>query len=108
MSSRGDLGGGPVYHRKAAPTQTAADAAQQQASGELWGYPAIYSNIPAVKAYAGPLPPGERGIEFTTTEAPDMGGHPRLPTWSGKDREVVGRDGRVAARIRATITRIVY
>lgn len=60
-----------VYHRKESPTQTSDGAVQQETSGELWGYPSITSNRPKVKAYDGPLPDGERGIEFTTDVAPD-------------------------------------
>jgi RHS repeat-associated protein len=48
-----------------------------QNSGELWGAPPrnIYaSDIPAVKAFYGPLPEGQLGVEFMTQVAPDAGG----------------------------------
>jgi len=32
----------------------------------MGGYPARGSDIPSVKAYSGPLPPGARGVQFTT------------------------------------------
>lgn len=56
-----------VYHRVETPTfQTPAVARMQAQSGEVWGQPARWSSIPSVKAYFGPLPNGQRGIEFTT------------------------------------------
>ena len=64
----------PVYgpfHRFQSPPQSAAVARLQQVSGEIWGGPARWSNIPSVKAYVGSLPPGAKGVEFTTTVAPD-------------------------------------
>lgn len=62
------------FHRLESPTQTAATARLQAASGEIWGAPARLNGLfPCVKAYRGPLPPATRGIEFTTTVAPDMG-----------------------------------
>ncbi len=72
-----------IYHRLAPPTQTAADAALQQSTGEIWGRPSLWSNIPKVKAYSGPLPNGKAGIEFRTTVPPDPGGAPGRPEWSG-------------------------
>ena len=41
-----------TYHRVESPTQSAVDAATQQQTGELWGFPALGSNIPKVKAKA--------------------------------------------------------
>ncbi|MBV1797148.1 hypothetical protein [Siccirubricoccus sp. G192] len=58
--------GTQIYHRVETPTQTAATARKQALSGEVWGRPARGSGIPSVKAYFGPLVPGQRGIEFTT------------------------------------------
>jgi len=51
-------------------TQTVALDELQARTGELWGKPAVWSIIPAAKAYMGPLPPGQSGLEFTTHVAP--------------------------------------
>lgn len=97
---------GRVYHRRESDTQTPEVAAQQEASGELWGYPArYYSDIPKVKAFAGPLPSGVRGIEFTTEVPPDSGGSPRQPTWSGDRDGVVPVPGKAAVKIRIVVTK---
>ena len=72
-----------IYHRLESPTQTPQDAALQQSSGEIWGRPSIWSTIPKVKAYRGPLPSNARGIEFFTAVEPDAGSSPRHPEWSG-------------------------
>jgi hypothetical protein len=71
------------FHRLESPTQTPAVARQQAVSGEIWGRAPRYSDRPQVQAYGGPLPEGARGIEFHTAIAPDPGGVPWLPTWSG-------------------------
>jgi hypothetical protein len=97
--------GGRVYHRKESATQTPDVAAQQEASGELWGFPAQYSDIPKVKAFGGSLPEGVRGIEFTTEVEPDRGGHPRQPTWSGERDGVVAVPGEEAVKIRIVVTK---
>ena len=65
-----------VYHRLESPTQTAKDAALQQSTGEIWGRASIWSTIPKVKAYRGPLPPHGRGIEFFSAVSPDPGSAP--------------------------------
>jgi hypothetical protein len=60
------------FHRLESPTQTTADAILQVSSGEIWGKAAkIGGMFPCVKAYPSNLPSGNRGIEFTTTIAPD-------------------------------------
>jgi hypothetical protein len=60
------------YHRVETPTQTVADALQQVASSEIWGKAAKPGGLyPCVKAYPGALAAGKRGIDFTTTTAPD-------------------------------------
>lgn len=41
------------------------------ASGELWGRPPKGSDIPAVKAYFGELPPDTMGFEFFSLVPPD-------------------------------------
>jgi hypothetical protein len=58
---------------------------QIRETGELWGLPPrnfFHSDLAAVKAYAGPLPEGARGIEFETEVAPDRGHVPGQPSWS--------------------------
>lgn len=69
------------YHRIESPSQSVHDASMQEASGQVWGKPARWSNIPSVKAYRGPLPDGARGIEFTTPTAPHIDNHPTLIRW---------------------------
>lgn len=70
------------YHRLESPTQTKADAKNQQASGEIWGRPASTSPIPTVKAYRGQLPAKSRGIEFTSPILPTPGtGTPYEARW---------------------------
>ena len=65
-------------------TQPPGVPALQEANGERWGATAQGGLGPSVKAYQGPLPPGARGIEFTTTVKPsDIGlGRPgHIATW---------------------------
>lgn len=70
------------FHRLESPTQTAAIAVLQVNSGEIWGQSARGSDIPSVKAYRKALPSGERGIEFTTVVAPQVGsGTPYEAHW---------------------------
>lgn len=76
-----------VYHRLASRTQTPHDAAMQETSGEIWGRAPRDSDIPKVKAYPGPLPPGAKGIEFTTDVEPDHGSRPSLQLGPGRVRE---------------------
>lgn len=60
---------GPVYHRFSGTEE----ADEVKRTGELWGAPPrnIYaSSIPCVKAYAGRLPVGGKGYEFTTPLRP--------------------------------------
>lgn len=77
------------YHRRESSTQTPADAALQEATGELWGRAPRASYIPAVKAYLGPLPPGVRGIEFTADIEPDRGTGPYAARWTGPRAGVI-------------------
>jgi hypothetical protein len=59
----------PVYHRFSGPEE----ADEVERSGELWGAPPrniFASSIPCVKAYAGRLPAGGKGYEFTTPVRP--------------------------------------
>jgi hypothetical protein len=95
--------GSRVYHRLESPTQTPADAARQQATGEIWGRPAQWSLIPKVKAYRGPLPAGARGIEFVTDVPPDVGSARLRVDWSGP-RPGVRVEGDVA-KIEVIVTK---
>lgn len=92
-----------LYHRIESPSQLPADAAAQERSGELWGAAARFSDIPEVKAYLGPLPEGRRGVECTTTVAPDADCPPGKAYWSGPRKGVVIEEGR--AMIAITVTR---
>ena len=47
---------------------------------EIWGGVPYFSNLRIVQAYEGPLPPGERGIEFETSISPNR----RRPVLGGK------------------------
>lgn len=79
----------PLYHRLASTTQTPEHAALQERSGELWGRPPRGSDIPAVKAYRGPLPPGKLGIEFTTEVEPDPWTAAHRVRWTGPRAGVI-------------------
>lgn len=74
-------------------------------SGELWGRPPQASPFPKVKAFIGPLPDGEAGIEFITEVAPDPGNAPRRVDWSGP-RDGVRADSDFA-RITIVVTKFV-
>lgn len=92
-----------TYHRRESPSQTAAIAAQQQATGEMWGRAPRGSDVPAVQAYVGPLPFGIRGVEFTTDVLPDPGSPPGQAYWRGPRPGVVVEDE--FAKIRCMITK---
>lgn len=96
------------YHRIESPTQTSADAKQQQASGEIWGRAARTSIFPMVKAYRNGLPPNTRGIEFETTTPPTPGtGTPLEARWYPNTPGVIVRTvfGIDYAIIKATVTK---
>lgn len=77
------------YYRVQSPSQSASVAKLQEKSGKVWGQPARYSALPSVKAFRGPLPAGERGIEFWTTIPPHSGTHPDRVFWYEGDNGVV-------------------
>jgi hypothetical protein len=60
------------YNRRESPTQTSADAVQQQTCMEIWGRQARGGSIPCVKAYRETMPTvslanwGGRGVLFNT------------------------------------------
>lgn len=93
----------PIYFRVESPTQTVEDAVRQEQNGEIRGRPAQGSDFPKVKAYVGHLPPGRRGIEFTTDIVPDAGCPPAKAYWSGPRAGVIVSGG--CARIKVTIIR---
>jgi hypothetical protein len=98
-----------VYHRKESPSQAAPLAALQERTGEIWGsynrdVMGGRSPFPSVDAYVGPLPPGVRGIEFTTDVPPDRNTPPWLARWTGP-RDGVIVEGGDYVRIKATVTR---
>jgi hypothetical protein len=91
------------YHRIESPTQTVADAARQEATGEVWGRSPRWGFKPKVKAFVGSLPRGARGVEFETDVAPDRGCPPGLALWSGPRAGVAVEDD--YARIKVRVTR---
>ena len=58
------------YHRNETRTQTAADAAQQEASGEIWGKTPLNGITPTVQAYNQRGIKQARRIEFSTDVKP--------------------------------------
>jgi hypothetical protein len=70
-----------MYNRVETKSQTKSDALLQVASGEIWGRDGRQGRMAAVRAYAGGLKPGARGIEFSTTIAPHGGGNPIEAHW---------------------------
>lgn len=85
-----------TYHRIKSPTQSDETCRLQVASQEIWGKPShnVYqSDIAKVKAYRGPLPKGEQGIEFITEIPSDKGNSPYLATWSATRDDVRFEDG---------------
>jgi hypothetical protein len=98
----------PIYHREASDTQTAAVAAMQIESQEIWGRPArncFASDIPKVKAYAHQLSTDDRGkkeqgIEFKTDVPPDRGTRPGLLYWSGDREGVRNEDGYAKIKVK--------
>ncbi|MDR2985332.1 MAG: hypothetical protein LBV34_10880, partial [Nocardiopsaceae bacterium] len=77
-----DAGGFGPFYRLETSTQTPEVAAQQEASGQIWGRTPFGGIKPAVQAYPGALPEGERGIEFFTDVAPDSPYGP-IAQWTG-------------------------
>ncbi len=53
----------------------------QLATGRVCGRVARYGALPAVKAYTGPLPRNERGIQFETDLPPHPGTVAHLALW---------------------------
>ena len=93
----------PLYHRLASSTQTADHAALQEHGGELWRLTNRGGYGPSVDAYMGPLPPGARGVEFTTETPPDSGTPPGYARWTGPRPGVIVEAE--YAKIRIDVTR---
>ena len=97
-----------VYHRRQSPSQLPWLAALQQRTGEIWGsynrdMMGGRSPFPSVNAYVGPLPDGDKGIEFTTDVPPDRNTPPSFARWTGpRDGVIIEGD---YAKIKATIIR---
>ena len=63
---------GNLFHRKASGDRGREELGKVSASGQLWGRAAQNTSVsdkPAVKAYEGPLPAGQKGYEFRTHAA---------------------------------------
>jgi hypothetical protein len=73
-------------------------------SGELWGGPPFNSDIPAVQAYAGELPPEANGFEFFAAAPPDAPFGPVMFWRVRADGRVWGDDA--WARIVVLITKV--
>ena len=69
------------FHRRESDTQTIEVAASQVASGEIWGRTPQHGMCPTVQAYAGPIQPGQRGIQFETDTVPQNTGSPIEARW---------------------------
>ena len=97
------------YHRLESTKQSPDVAAQQQASGQIWGLTPQGGMAPTVQAYNGPLPTGARGVEFTTPVAPEPGSGVPLPggpvRWYGGITPGVTVNPEGYAVLPATITR---
>jgi hypothetical protein len=81
-----------IYHRRESPTQTAADAAKQVQSREIWGVAVGKSPASRVRAYMGRLPEGMRGVEFDTDVVPDEGSPPGEARWTAPRLGIVVED----------------
>jgi hypothetical protein len=114
MSGSGGAGSGQrthgPYHRIHTPSQTEQTARLQFASGQVWGREAKWSSLLSVKAYRGPLPPTDEGIEFYTDVQPSPGQHPSDVFWYAGTHGVTVApiDGRDFAIITVRITTYRY
>ena len=95
-----------VFHRRNDPIENIEKIKE---SGELRGNPptnVFASDIPKVQAFDGPLPPGQKGFEFTTPSIPDKGSVPGRPDFSGNgfNPTVETRNGQ--AVIKCTVTKV--
>lgn len=96
-----------TYHRFFSPSQTTEDLEKQIQSLEIWGQPArnfYQSSIPKVKAFVGNLPPGKKGLEFTTNVPPDPNTPPYLATWSGERPGITTENGYAKLKVLSITT----
>jgi hypothetical protein len=97
-----------VYHRKQSASQRPSVAAQQQRTGEIWGsynrgVTGGQSPFRSVDAHVGPLPDGEKGIEFTAEVPPDGNTAPHRARWTGPRVGVIVEGD--YAKIKVKVTR---
>jgi hypothetical protein len=94
----------PVYHR----IQSAEDNELMERTGKVGGRPMrniTAGRFPKVKAFYGPLPPDQSGIEFTTPIPPDRGSPPAVAYWSADTPGVEVIDQNDYVQIPVTILR---
>lgn len=73
---------GPFHRIRTPRTQTVDLAHRQQDEGRICGRAPNWGGPPSVKAYRGPLPDGEDGVEFWTDTPPTAGtGTPTTAYW---------------------------
>ncbi len=98
------------FHRIRTPIQTVALDELQIETGMLLGDVPWRGYCPTVQAYFGPLPPGEKGIEFFTTVLPQQTGldDRQGANWLLADTAFTGlvhHEGREFAAITIVVTR---
>ena len=81
---------GPYHHRANAVTQTEADADMQIRTLKICGTAGRFHAVPTVRAYLGPLPDDEEGIQFETDVSPTS---VVPPASFGLVSQVLWRDG---------------
>ena len=97
------------FHRLRSATQTKADAEKQIRGYAMLGRPARGSSFRTVKAYVGPLSPGQVGGEFNSAIPPNNS-HPDLDLWYAGNPDVweVNHDGDVWAMIVVEVTKSTF
>ena len=98
-----------TYHRLRSQSQTSELGSIQEKSLEIWGRAArnfYQSPFPKVQAYKGPLPTGAKGIEFTTTTAPDTGSPPGIVSWSCDLNDIECQDGFAKLKVTTLINKV--
>jgi hypothetical protein len=96
-----------IYHRLESPSQSLQTAIYQAHSRQVWGAPARGSLLPSVKAYIGPLPKNQCGIEFETDIAPNVGSTPTVAKWYlGVQPDVLPVPGTIMCAIDVTMRKV--
>src|SRR5947209_8881259 len=96
-----------IFSRRETHIQTASLALEQVKSCEIWGRVSRFGSNPCVKAYAGALATGRRGIEFTTSVRPEPDQGPLHVNWYHPNTPGVvlkHKDGEEFACIDANVT----